>query len=333
VLVQKHLVRGLTMGASSDAHRRRETPLADLSSITVANAPVSYGAFELTVGIDPSTPDGLHVLDEVAAAGYAGIDLGPVGYLGSGPELADRLASRGLGLAGAYLELPYADADALEKVLPELDAMLDTFDAVAGRLPGPPPHPTIADAGVPQRRAAGRAHADRSWGSTTTAGAVRRWSLPGPVRCRDRGYEPTFHNETGTFVEAPWEVERVLDLTDAQFCLDTGHFVVGGGDPVAALREFGSRINQVHLKDASRDVVAAIVADGDPVEAVWSREAFPRLGAGDVDIDAFLAVLRDTGWSGWLVVEQDTLPTTFERFARAAEDQRANRAFLSARGL
>ena len=83
--------------------------MADLSAITVANAPVSYGAFELTVGIDPATPDGLHVLDEVASAGYAGIDLGPVGYLGSGPELADRLAARGLGLAGAYLELPYAD--------------------------------------------------------------------------------------------------------------------------------------------------------------------------------------------------------------------------------
>ena len=59
----------------------------------------------------------------------------------------------------------------------------------------------------------------------------------------------------------------------------------------------------------------------------------PAARAGDVDIDAFLAVLRDTGWSGWLVVEQDTLPTTSERFARAAEDQRANRAFLSARGL
>jgi hypothetical protein len=64
----------------------------------------------------------------------------------------------------------------------------------------------------------------------------------------------------------------------------------------------------------------------------WSRglysargEAFPRLGAGDVD--AVLAVLPETGWSGWLVVEQDTLPTTPERFARATKDQRANRAF------
>ena len=43
--------------------------------IHVANAPVSYGAFELTVGIDPHTPDGEHVLDEVAGAGYAGIEV------------------------------------------------------------------------------------------------------------------------------------------------------------------------------------------------------------------------------------------------------------------
>jgi inosose dehydratase len=34
-----------------------------------------------------------------------------------------------------------------------------------------------------------------------------------------------------------------------------------------------------------------------------------------------------------LVVEQDTRPTTAERFARAADDQRANRAFFSPRGL
>ena len=66
--------------------------------IVVANAPISYGAFELTVGIDPSVPGGEHVLDEVASAGYGGIDLGPVGFLGRGPELAARLNARGLGL-------------------------------------------------------------------------------------------------------------------------------------------------------------------------------------------------------------------------------------------
>ena len=49
--------------------------------VVIANAPVSYGAFELTVGIMPDVPDGATVLDQVADAGYAGVDLGPLGYL------------------------------------------------------------------------------------------------------------------------------------------------------------------------------------------------------------------------------------------------------------
>src|ERR1700722_11578509 len=118
----------------------------------VANAPVSYGAFELTVGHDPDVPDGVTVLDQVAEAGYAGIDLGPVGYLGSGERLGELLAERGLGLAGAYVELPYADHDALERTLPELDAILAVFDAVRSYLPGPPPRPTLADNGSQARR-------------------------------------------------------------------------------------------------------------------------------------------------------------------------------------
>ena len=126
--------------------------------IAVANAPVSYGAFELTVGVEPGVPDGQSVLSQVAAAGYAGIDLGPVGYLGRGDELGEALARHRLGLASAYVELPYSDPVALERALPELDAILDTFDAVRSYLPGPPPRPTLADGRQPgpAQHAAGR---------------------------------------------------------------------------------------------------------------------------------------------------------------------------------
>jgi inosose dehydratase len=118
------------------------------NGIIVANAPVSYGAFEVTIGFDPNVPDGDDILDQVSAAGYAGIDLGPVGYLGSSDDLGAKLAKRGLGLAGAYLELPYADPELLEKTLPELDAMLDIFDSIKSRGLGPDPRPTLADLGV-----------------------------------------------------------------------------------------------------------------------------------------------------------------------------------------
>ena len=47
-------------------------PAVRVSRVAVANAPVSYGAFEITVGIDPNVPDPLTLLDWVRAAGYDG---------------------------------------------------------------------------------------------------------------------------------------------------------------------------------------------------------------------------------------------------------------------
>ncbi len=304
-------------------------------SIAIANAPVSYGAFELTVGIDPNVPSGASVLEQVAAAGYAGIDLGPVGYLGSGSALGEALAARGLGLAGAYLELPYADPGALERALPALDAMLDAFDAAVPFLPGPRPRPTLADAGSPARRERpGRAARDPSCGlSAQQWGSFARGLARAVDRCRERGYEPTFHPETGTHVEAPWEIERVLEISDVGLCLETGHIMLGGGDPLAVIRTWPDRINHVHLKDAVREVMRQIEADGAPVTEIWTREAFCALGRGDLDVPAVLDGLRGIGFTGWLVVEQDIWPRTAGRFARAAADQRANRAYLAKRGL
>jgi len=304
-------------------------------AIAVANAPVSYGAFEVTVGHDPNVPDGVRVLDQVAEAGYAGIDLGPAGYLGSGERLGELLAERGLGLAGAYLELPYADPGALEAALPSLDELLSTFDAVQAYLPGPPPRPTLADAGSRERRSRPfRSAADRSLGLDGDGWRRFARGLAGAVgRCRDRGYEPTFHPETGTYVEAPWEIEEVLNLSDIGLCLETGHMMLGGGDPAAMLSDWGGRVNHVHLKDASLAVRDQIVADGALATEIWSREAFCVLGSGDLDVDAILDGLRGMSFGGWLVVEQDILPRSAERFARAAEEQRLNRAFLAARGV
>ena len=53
----------------------------DNKKIIVANAPVSYAAFERTIGL-PGVPTAEAVLSAVAEAGYDGIDLGPVGFLG-----------------------------------------------------------------------------------------------------------------------------------------------------------------------------------------------------------------------------------------------------------
>jgi inosose dehydratase len=273
------------------------------------------------------------VLDEVAAAGYAGIDLGPAGYLGTIGELNERLRSRGLGLAGGYLALPFSDASALASMMPQLETLLDIFDSVAHTMPRP--KPTLADSGSAERwRRPGAAARDRSVGWDDTAWRVFADGIARVAdRCHERGYEPTLHHHTGTHLEAVWEIERALELSDVGLCLDTGHLVVGGGDPLTAIRDWAARINHVHVKDVRRQVLDGILADGSTVEAIWRRRAFCRLGEGDGEVDQVLGALRSSGYSGWLVVEQDTMPDSAWPVAKSAADQRANREHLRMFGL
>jgi inosose dehydratase len=303
-----------------------------LSDVVLANAPVSYGAFEITVGLDPNVPEPLTLLDWVSEAGYAGIDLGPVGYLGTTETLAARLAERGLALAGGYLELPFSEPQALPAALTELGQLLDIFDSADS---GPrPARPTLADAGSPVRsRYPGRAAIDPSVGLDP---AGWRHFAEGVARavaaCRERGYEPTFHHHTATYIEAQWEIERLLELTDVGLCLDTGHLLLGRGEPITAIRDWAPRINQVHLKDARVARLEEIVALAAPVEEIWRRRAFCALGDGDIDIAGVLDALGEIGYSGWLVVEQDVLPDPSNP-GQPALDQRRNREYLRAHGL
>jgi inosose dehydratase len=302
-------------------------------TVQVANAPCSYGAFEFTVGIDPNVPDGLGVLDSVAAAGYAGIDLGPVGYLGDQAELGERLASRGLALAGGYVPLPFSEPDALAEQIGYLDSMLDILDATQ---PGAlRPRPTLADAGSPERLAnPGVAAVNHDLGLDEAGWQRFAAGLAAAVaKCRDRGYEPTFHHHLGTYIEAVWEIERVLELSDVGLCLDTGHLLGGGGDPVTGLRDWAGRVNHIHLKDARTELLAEIVADRAPMEEIWRRRAFCALGAGDTGMDEVLRTIVDIGYSGWLVVEQDIFPDPAETAADVAARQAANRDWLRSRDI
>ena len=55
---------------------------------------------------------------------------------------------------------------------------------------------------------------------------------------------------------------------------------------------------------------------------------FCALGEGDVDFDPFFAELRRSEYSGWIVVEQDMVPSSSEDAAEAVDAQRRNRAWL-----
>jgi inosose dehydratase len=286
----------------------------------VANAPLSYGAFEMTVGTDFAVPDPERILEAIAAAGYAGTDLGPPGYFGEGEVLRERLGTNHLELVGGFVPMRFSEGDDGAG----LEQTLDLFDA-AGAAGA---RPVLCDAGGPEREAnPGRGGEDPGLRLDDT-----RWRtlVDGVARAaetaRERGYEPVFHHHTSTYVEGVPEIERFLEDTDVALLLDSGHLLVAGGDPIRALSDWGDRIGAIHVKDVRLDVLAQVKAERADTLTAWRRGLFCALGRGDVDLEGFCAALD--GYDGWVVVEQDRVLDDITAFEGAAQEQVANRRWL-----
>jgi inosose dehydratase len=282
----------------------------------VANAPLSYGAFEMTVGTAFPVPDPQRVLDAIARAGYAGTELGPPGYLGDAATLREHLGD--LELVGGFVPVDFSGGCELAG----LHETLDLFDAAGAN----DARPVLCDAGGPERIANPGAGAELALDD-----AQWRRLVEGVKRtvdaARERGYAPVFHHHTSTYVEGVPEIERFLEDTDVPLLLDSGHLLVGGGDPLTALADWRDRIDAVHIKDARLDVVAAVKAEKADTLTAWRRGMFCALGRGDVDLPAFCRALD--GYDGWVVVEQDRVLADLNGdFDRAAAEQVANREWL-----
>src|SRR5918996_1785186 len=61
----------------------------------------------------------------------------------------------------------------------------------------------------------------------------------------------------------------------------------------------GERTDHVHVKDVRREVLESVIADRADMTEAWRRGVFCELGAGDVDLEFFLAALAAGGYSGW----------------------------------
>jgi inosose dehydratase len=241
--------------------------------------------------------------------------------------LRKHLDQHELALVGGYIPIRFSEPEHWTEDLAAMGATLDLFAAADGS----EAKPVLADGGSAERiRFPGRAAADRSIGldeagwTRFAEGVAQACEL-----ARRRGFEPTFHHHTATFVEAPWEIERVLELTDVGLLLDTGHLRLGGGDPTTGLRDWGSRINHIHIKDVHDEILAGVIADRADMPEAWRRGVFCELGTGDVDLDSFFAELSRSDYSGWLVVEQDMVPQSPRDAADAEASQVRNRAWLA----
>lgn len=297
--------------------------------IKVAGAPVSFGVFELSPeeGVDLAGPDDVcSVLNE---EGYSGVDLGPVGFLGRGADLRDRLARHQLELAGGWIDLPFVDTEAFDEQLAGLNAILDVFVEAAEARPELLPLPTLACSGSAVRKAnpGGGPElelTDAQWGPYAE-NVMKAADL-----VRSRGLQPTFHHHACTYVETPAEIDEFLARTDVGLTFDTGHLILGGGDPLTGWSRWSDRVNHLHLKDARAAVLDAVVKNKGDMRAVWAGRAFVPFGEGDLDLAAFMEAVLSTSFAGWLVVEQDTIPQAGDDPGQIRIDHRINRTALQA---
>lgn len=300
------------------------------SEIRLANAPCSWGVLEFDRA--GSTPAYAQVLDEMAATGYAGTELGDWGFLPTDPAaLRDELGRRELALLGAFVPVALSDPGAHDGGEASAVRVARLLAAASDDVP----FIVLSDAtaAVPVRiKHAGRVLPEHGltaaqW-DTVAAGARR---VAKAVR-QQAGLRTVFHHHCAAYVETPDEIATLLDRTDPDLvglCLDTGHLTYGGGDPRDLLARYGGRVWHVHFKDCAPDVAADARRLGWDYHAALRQGLFCELGRGAVDFPGVLHDLRETGYSGWIVVEQDVLPS----MGTPAASARRNREYLRSLGL
>jgi inosose dehydratase len=262
----------------------------------IVAAPISWGVCEVPGWGYQLEPD--RVLGEMRDLGLTATELGPDGYLPLDPGAArDLLGRYGLRLVGGFVPA------VLHR--PDRAAALAGVERAAERLAAGGSTTMVLAADTDTEGYDQQAELD----DTEWANLLDGLDEVGRV-CRRAGLELTLHPHVGTVIERPAEVERILDDTDVALCLDTGHLLIGGTDPVALARAAPGRIRHVHLKDVDAGL-AQRVASGERTYTDAVREGLYRpLGEGDIDMAAIVGALEGAGYTGWYVLEQDTILTT-----------------------
>jgi inosose dehydratase len=128
-------------------------------------------------------------------------------------------------------------------------------------------------------------------------------------RVGEHGLTLALHPHVGTQIETAADVQRALAVSDAGWCLDTGHLLIGGADPAEFVRANGDRIVHAHLKDVDAGIAQRLRAGELTLVEATQAGLFRPLGRGDARIDEVVDLLAAAGYERWLVLEQDTAIT------------------------
>lgn len=243
-------------------------------------------------------------LAEMAQAGYEGCEVG--GKFPREPQVLRRvLEPYGLSVASGWLSVYFTDASRLDesiaayrthaRFLRDMGASVVVI-AECGRCVQGGPLPVSA----------ARPRFDDAEWQRLTDGLHRIGEI-----ARDEGMTNVYHPHMGTGIQSADDVDRLMSATDpalVSLLLDTGHATFDGHDPRDLIRAHASRIRHVHLKDVRRAVAREAIANEWSFEQSVRAGVFTVPGDGEVDMRGVVADLKQSNYSGWMVVEAEQDP-------------------------
>jgi inosose dehydratase len=263
----------------------------------IAGAPVSWGIIEVP-DWGYQMPAG-RVLHEAASLGLKAMEAGPEEFLpGDSAEVAEELIGHGLRLVGGFVPAVLHEPEVRDEQLAFVERRAEFFAAAGAEVVV-----LAASTGSEDYGEVFEAD-DEAW--RTLFGALDAVE----EICARHGVAVSLHQHYGTVIERDDQLRRFLEGSEMGLCLDTGHLAIGGSDPVEIAKLADGRINHVHLKDVDFELAARLASRELDFKEAAKRGAFLPLGEGDVHVERLLDVLKEAGYSGWYVLEQDAVVET-----------------------
>ena len=287
-------------------------------NIEIATCPCSWGVF--WPDGSPSNVPYRVFLDQAAASGYVGLELGPVGYLPTERSLLEReLSSRGLkaraGTACYRVDESGGFGDFHQRAA-DLCSLLKSFDIEYLMMMDESPFGSDREAKKKERPRLLRSY-----------GIIKEYIA---FAKNEFGITVVFHPHAGTIVETEDEIADFLDKTGSLLCFDTGHHQLVNGTPekgdsttIDFYLKYHERIPYLHFKNVDGEKMRLNNSGSD-------SSVFCALEDGVIDFTAFKQALMETNYNGIAVVEQDMAGEPAEKsFALS----KRNREYLKKIGM
>lgn len=290
-----------------------------MSSRRIAGAPITWGVCEVPGWGYQMSPK--RVLSEMSSLGLTATELGPDGFLPGDPdELRALLSEHDMALVAGFIPTVLHNAERWSEELGEVKRQVATLAAGGASMV------VLAASTGEEGYEEGAELTDTDWSNLFSAAT----EVVEVARSHDM--DVSLHPHYGTVIEGQEEIQRFLETSDVGICLDTGHVMVGGGDPVAIARAAADRITHVHLKDVDSALANRVRRGQISYHQAVATGLYKSLGEGDVDIEAIIEALDRVGYEGWFVLEQDRVLTDEPPGGRGPmEDVRSSLRYLGQR--